>query len=79
MTEENMPPDSNYVKIERPLGKIIINNFLGGIFWSFGVLIGTGIILSIVAFFAKNVDFIPILGHFLAKVLESSQQALQNR
>ena len=66
-----------FEKIDRPLWKMILYNFLGGISWGFGVLIGTTVILAIIAFFInKNIDFVPVLGHFFAEVLKSAQNNL---
>jgi len=74
--EENNQPGEHYKKVERPLGKLILYNFLGGIFWSLGVIIGAGLVFSIIAYFIGKIDFIPILGDFLAKVIQSAQNNL---
>ena len=79
MSEEIQQPGEKYKNIERPLGKILLYNFLGGITWGLGVLIGTGIIISIAAFFVSKIDFIPILGQFLADILKSAQSNLTTR
>lgn len=55
---------------------MLLYNFLGGISWSLGVLIGAGLIFSAVAYFVGKIDFIPILGEFLSKVIQSSQTNL---
>ena len=79
MEENNIQPGENYKKVERSLGKILVFNFLGGIAWSLGVLIGAGLIFSIIAYFVRQVDFIPILGDFLAKVIQSAQTNIPSR
>ena len=79
MPNEQIPAGENYKNVERSLGKIIVNNFIGGIFWSLGAIIGTTIIVSAIAYFVSRVDVIPILGHFIAEVLKSSQEALKGR
>src|SRR3989338_4645975 len=61
-TEQEQPGEL-YKKVERPLGKILLNNFLGGIFWSLGMLIGTTLVFSIIIFFVREIDFIPIIRH----------------
>lgn len=67
----------NYKKVGSPLKKIIINNFVGGISWSIGVLIGASIVIGIAAYFARRIDFVPLFGHFFAEVLKSAQSNLQ--
>jgi len=64
-------------KVERSIGKMLFYNFIGGIAWGLGVLIGTTIIFAIVAYFASNIDFVPIFGKFMANVIESAQTNLQ--
>lgn len=76
MTDNTVGQGEIYKKVERPLGKLIVNNFLGGVAWSLGVLIGTGIIFSIIAFIVSKIDFIPILGQFLANIIQSAQTNL---
>lgn len=71
--QNNLQGGEHYKKVERPLKKIIINNFVGGIAWSFGVLIGTGILFGIIVYFIRRIDFVPILGKFLANVIQSAQ------
>ena len=66
-----------FEKIDRPLGKMIVYNFLGGISWGFGVLIGTTVILAVIAFFInQKVDLVPVFGRFFAEVLKSAQNNL---
>jgi len=77
--ENNIQSGENYKNVERPLGKILLSNFLGGIAWSLGVLVGTALVVSLIAFVISKINFIPVLGQFLAKVLESAQSHLTTR
>jgi len=54
--------------VSKSLWKILLNNFLGGIVWSFGVWVGTAIIAVIIIYFISKVDFVPLVGNFLADV-----------
>ena len=71
--QNNNQGGENYKKVERPLKKIIINNFIGGIAWSLGVLIGTGIVFGIIVYLVRRIDFVPIFGKFLANIIQSAQ------
>ncbi|OGD95614.1 hypothetical protein A3A48_00980 [Candidatus Curtissbacteria bacterium RIFCSPLOWO2_01_FULL_37_9] len=77
-TEQEQPGEL-YKKVERPLGKILLNNFLGGIFWSLGMLIGTTLVFSIIIFFVRKIDFIPIISNFMTDIIETSQNNLINK
>lgn len=55
-------------KVYRSKKKIIFDNFIGGLSWSFGVWIGTSIILLITVIVASKVNFIPIIGDFVTEI-----------
>jgi len=55
-------------KVYRSKKKIIFDNFLGGISWSFGVWIGTSIILILTVFVLSKVNLVPIIGNFVAEI-----------
>ena len=59
--------------------QILINNFLAGIAWGFGTTVGIGAILALLAFFATRVNFVPILGNFLAQILEFAIERVGGR
>lgn len=72
MAEETKSGEK-FKNIHRSLGKMLYYNFLGGIAWGLGVLIGTSIIFALIAFFISKIDFVPILGQILADVIKASQ------
>lgn len=55
-------------KVYRSKKKIMFDNFLGGISWSFGVWIGTTIILILTVFVLSKVNLVPIIGDFVSEV-----------
>ncbi len=61
--------ESKSEHIYRSRKQIITNNFLGGIAWGIGVTIGLSIFLAAIAFISSHIDFIPIVGEFVAGVL----------
>lgn len=58
------------------LGKkqIFINNFLGGVAWGIGATIGASLLVSILGIILSQLDFIPIIGAFVSKILEFIEQ-----
>ncbi len=75
--KQKEPPHERFEKVDRPLGRMIVYNFLGGISWGFGVLIGTTVILAIIAFVInQQIDLVPVFGRFFAEVLQSAQNNL---
>jgi len=48
---------------------IFANNFVGGIAWGMGVTIGLTVFFAVLAFIGKNIDFVPVVGDFVASVI----------
>lgn len=48
---------------------MMLENFLGGISWSLGVWIGTTFIIAILVFLLSKIDFVPVIGDFVGKVM----------
>lgn len=57
-------------RIYRSKKSMMWNNFLGGIAWGLGVTIGLSIILAVLSFIGSKVDFIPVIGEFVARINE---------
>lgn len=53
-----------------PLGKIITNNFIGGIFWALGVTIGLSLLVAILSLISHYINFVPIIGKFVSEVID---------
>ncbi|HSW96728.1 MAG TPA: DUF5665 domain-containing protein [Candidatus Saccharimonadales bacterium] len=50
--------------------EILIDNFLGGIAWGLGASIGVSIILAILGFIASKINLVPVIGTFVANILD---------
>jgi len=59
-----------YEQVSSSRKRIFLNNFIGGIAWALGATIGLALIVTILALILKNVNFIPIVGDFVAKVIQ---------
>jgi hypothetical protein len=56
------------IKISRK--QIFINNFIGGIAWALGATIGLALIVAVLTLILKNVNLIPVVGDFVAKIIQ---------
>lgn len=61
-----------------PMKKIIINNFVGGMFWGVGLTLGAAVLIAIFGYTLSKVNYIPIVGTFVGEVqqfiAENSEQ-----
>lgn len=63
-----------YENVKKNLKEIIINNFIGGLSWALGATIGLSIILAILGFVGGRLNFVPMVGTFVAEVSSFVQQ-----
>lgn len=61
-------------KVYRSRGKMLLDNFLGGIVWSIGAWVGSAIIIALLLYFLSKVDLVPIVGDFLSNVTKYMAQ-----
>jgi predicted PurR-regulated permease PerM len=54
-------------------GQMMLNNFLGGISWAVGTVIGLAVFLGLMTLVAKNVNLIPYIGGFIGDILNYLQ------
>lgn len=46
------------------------NNFLGGMAWALGAVIGTAIILGLLTLLSSQINLIPIVGGFISDIID---------
>ena len=69
-----MKEDQIFERVEHPLKRILINNFLGGISWGLGVTVGLAVVLTIFGFIFRQINLIPIVGEFLTDIVSYVMQ-----
>jgi hypothetical protein len=61
-------------KIYRSPKRIFLHNFLGGIAWSLGTLIGATIVLALLGFILAKIGVTPLLGGWIVRLMEFINQ-----
>ncbi len=61
-----------YQEVNKRINKkeIFLNNFLGGLAWGLGSVVGATIVVALLISLLKFVNFIPILGNFSADIIK---------
>lgn len=59
-----------YEQVNNKMGKILRNNFIGGVAWGLGATVGVAIILAIIGLILRQINLIPVVGSFVAAVVK---------
>ncbi len=50
--------------------QIVLNNFIGGIFWALGATVGLALIFMVLTVISKNVNLVPVVGSFVSEIID---------
>lgn len=59
-----------YTKIYLSPLKLMRNNFLGGLAWGFGTVLGATIVVALVLIILGKLNTVPYIGDFIGRILE---------
>ncbi len=67
------PETETHLKAQGNLTRkqVMINNFLGGLAWGLGTVIGATVVVAILISVLKTVNFVPVVGGFVSDILQS--------
>ncbi|MFK5997800.1 MAG: DUF5665 domain-containing protein [Rhodobacterales bacterium] len=58
-----------FIRMHNSLPKLIGFNFMRGLAFGLGSVLGATVLVSVLVYFLRNIDFIPILGDWAKEVL----------
>lgn len=67
------------VEIRASATKMMFNSFLSGIAWGFGTVFGATILVSILIILLGLLNTAPIIGHYIATIINYIQSYTPNR
>ena len=59
----------HYERVHEGKKDIMLNNFIGGITWAFGVTVGLALLFGILTLIARNINVVPVVGQFVSNIL----------
>lgn len=68
---------NKYLQPYKSRGKIMLDNFLGGLAWSLGSLVGLVILTAASAYFISKIDLVPLIGSLVAQILQNATSQFQ--
>ncbi len=58
-----------FIRMHNSLSKLIWFNFMRGLAFGLGSVIGATVLVSVLVYFLRGIDFIPIIGDWATEVL----------
>lgn len=58
---------------------IVYKNFVGGMAWAAGASVGFTLLVAVVGILLRKLGGLPVIGDFLASVVEVTQVAMRSR
>lgn len=78
MPEENQKVvEKYYIEVTASAKKRFLLGLVGGLGWGVGITLGTSAVILAIGYFVSKIDFVPILGQFLADVVKAAQPNLR--
>lgn len=56
--------------LERKKGEIMLANFLGGLAWGFGTVIGATVVVALLLWILQVVNIVPFIGNFVSGIVD---------
>ena len=64
-----------FVRVHNSLPQLVFYQFLRGLAFGFGTVVGASLLVSIVALLLAQVEFVPILGDLATRVIQEIEAA----
>ncbi len=61
------------VEIKASIGKMVFANFLSGMAWGLGTVIGATFVLAFLLFILSQLDTVPLIGDYISDILNYVQ------
>ena len=80
MEQENQKVvEKHYIEVTASGRQKFLHGVLAGLGWGIGVTVGTALFLVLIGFIVSKIDFVPVLGKFLADVIKASETNLTSK
>jgi hypothetical protein len=65
------PPGKGAERVYQSKRQLMLANFLGGISWGFGSVIGATIVVALVLILLKSLGGLPVIGSYISDIAKS--------
>ncbi|MDO8486957.1 MAG: DUF5665 domain-containing protein [Candidatus Curtissbacteria bacterium] len=75
--EDKVTGVNKYELTHRTKKEIMINNFIGGLTWSFGAFLGLILVGLVAGIIISKINLVPVIGNWLSQILNHAAQNLR--
>lgn len=79
VTGSNPVPPTMKVNPKNKYSIIFLKSFIGGICWAAGATLGFALLISILGFILSRLGGLPLVGDWVARIIEVTNRALEAR
>lgn len=72
------PQNKGVVTVYRSKGQLFLANFLGGLAWGLGSVLGATLIVALMLFLLNALGGLPLIGDYITDIAESISQGMGN-
>jgi hypothetical protein len=66
----------NFIRMHNSLPRVLAFNFARGLVFGLGSVLGATLLLSIIAWFLSQVEFLPIIGDWATQIAQQIEEAM---
>lgn len=69
----DIPPNRGHTRVYLSKWQVVLHNFLGGISWGVGTVIGATVIVALLLFILNRIDTVPVIGDYISRIINEIQ------
>lgn len=66
----------NFIRMHNSLPRVLAFNFARGLVFGLGSVLGATLLLSVIAWFLSQVEFLPIIGEWATQIAQQIEEAM---
>lgn len=78
MTESAVPESRGHTRVTMPLHQIVLNNFLGGVAWGVGTVVGASVVVGTIIWILNQIGLFHLIGSSIQSFQDTFRQSVES-
>ncbi len=74
---QKVTSENKYMQPYKTKKQIVVDNFIGGIAWSLGTIVGFALLAIVIGFLISRINLVPIIGDWAAQIFNHMTTKIQ--